>query len=600
VTEGAKSSGPRILVYEPDHIQRRLIDVVLRDLAFDLIHVDSIREATARTKLEPIDVVLVDFGFGQRDTGLVQDLVSGGVPVVVITADASIETLSRVRRIGATAVLTKPYQPTVLRQAIELATRTVRNIPVLGREDSNNRWAGLSPLTRITTAFASKVPSALERRHDEGQSRPEHLEDRLTSHSNDVEPSEEAGPSEGSTDTSGFLSGRLDRATIGWGVVALVALVGSLTMGVDQFPFALWVVITGMIVASTTWTAMFSNRSAYDPAFPLKVALGVAVGAVNAPIALTAQSVAAAMANGLATKGSARTTITNVGVIALEGFVLGLGLRLVLTGARFEGATSLTIVALGIAAAGTAALVVNFATVLLTLRYLTGRPAPWAGSWDQPARDIGLGTLLGVITWLVATPRWIILVAGAAFITTILWRLREITRLQLAAYEDLQSRVGEHERLHAELPDHTRNVVAIVADLVDQHGRTERHQAIAAAWFHSLARGGWPDRCSGGSQPPLWQQVRHLPRRWRLEPTIEMSDRVRHWSATGRLDVAAIVGLACTIDALRLRDGQLETLGDIQMAWGYPAHAIHTASQAAERVAGTTATHRIHDDAGRC
>lgn len=599
MTEGVKSSGPRILVYEPDHIQRRLIDVVLRDLAFDLIHVDSIREATARTKLEPIDVVLVDFGFGQRDTGLVQDLVSGGVPVVVITADASTETLSRVRRIGATAVLTKPYQPTVLRQAIELATRTVRNIPVLGRENSDTRWAGLSPLTRITTAFASKVPSALERRHDEGQSRPEHLEDRLTGPSNHVEPSEEAGPSEGSTDAAGFLPGRMDRATAGWAIVALVTLIGSSAMGVQRFPFVVWALFTAMVVASTTWTAMFSNRSAYDPAFPLKVALGVAVGAVNAPIALATQGIAAAMANGLATKGSSRTTITNIGVIALEGFVLGVGLRLVLVDARFDGAMSLAVVALGIAAAGTAALVINFATVLLTLRYLTGRPAPWTGSWDQPIRDIGLGTLLGAITWLVATPRWIILVAAAAFATTILRRLREITRLQLAAYEDLQSRVVEHERLHAELPDHTRNVVAIVSDLVDQHSRTERHQAIAAAWFHSLARGGWPDRCSGGSQPTLWQQVRHLPRRWRLEPTIEMSDRVRHWSATGRLDVAAIIGLACTVDSLRLRDGQLETLGDIQMAWGYPAHAIHTASQAAERVTRTAATHRIPDRTDR-
>ncbi len=371
-----------------------------------------------------------------------------------------------------------------------------------------------------------------------------------------------------------FDPGRVQRAATVWSLVVLASFGISLTFA-TSVPFLAWLVLTGIATGITTWASLHPDRSAYDAALPVKVALGVAVGPLAAPLALAAQGVIAGLAKGASTKARWRTTLINIGIFVLEGFTLGLALRLLLPGTR-PTAGGWLILAASVAAAVGATLAINYTTVRATLRYLSGQRSHLPIHWAHHARDVAGGTVLALLVVASVHSGWLTVVGVVAAAGVVGWRLREVRIAQQATLLQLQAQVLDHERQQASLPDHTQQVVTLVEQLVADRQEKERIRAIAGAWCHTLATGGWPDRCAGGPKPELWDQVRHLPHGWELAAVLEAAERPRfiHLGELEDLDAATLVGIACAVDALRLEDGQLHTTQDITDAWGHPKAAV--------------------------
>ena len=117
------SSGPVIVVDDDDAV-RQTVDVVLRSLGLRVTGFAS-AEAFLRSKQpQKAACAIVDLNLpGMNGLELVQRLYAKGVriPIIMITGDRDENTRPRALAAGATAFLTKPFDPDALCAAVQPA-----------------------------------------------------------------------------------------------------------------------------------------------------------------------------------------------------------------------------------------------------------------------------------------------------------------------------------------------------------------------------------------------------------------------------------------------------------------------------------------------
>ena len=546
------------LVVEPYAADQRLFDTVLRPVAERRLVANDVAAARRFLDMEAVDVAVVEpRGQGDDAWALLDTLASRKVPTVVVTSRPDPAVLDAARQHGAYGVMAKPFQPGELRR--HLST-------MLDREVEPHHEPPQPQMSRTHDESSSKVPPG---RHTEGDHHGYgHLEDRLTEQS--PGPGDSAGP-------ASFSQRRMERAPLVWVGIALACFALAL-LASTSVPFMPWLVLSVLAAVVSTWTTLYADRSAYDVSLPVRVALGVAVGPSAAPLALCAQGVIAGLATGATTKAEIRKTLINIGIIVLEGMTLGGVLFVLLPTDVIESGAWLGFAG-AVVAAVVVTLAINLVSVKITLRYLAGEGDQIPADWRDYGRDIVGGLTVAALMLVVLDGTWLSVVAAGLGFAVVGWRWRRFRSAQVDAYATLQRHVREHERRHAALPDHTEQVVALVRRLVADRSDADKERAVAGAWCHTLATGGWPDRCAGAPRPDLWDQVRHLPGSWDLTAIVEAAGRPQFIPLAGveDLDISTVVGIACAVDALRLEGGRLNTTEDISNTWGHPKGAVDAA-----------------------
>jgi len=106
---------PAILVVDDDEMVRDAIASALKRSGYSVLEAADGREAAARFKLEPVDLVITDILMPERD-GLetIQSLSRGAdsVPIIAMTGLSSRSSLylEMARTFGAVRVLEKPFE----------------------------------------------------------------------------------------------------------------------------------------------------------------------------------------------------------------------------------------------------------------------------------------------------------------------------------------------------------------------------------------------------------------------------------------------------------------------------------------------------------
>ena len=111
----------RVLIVDDDPAQRRLLDSMIRRCGHDTVLADSGTAALdllAQPRTGSIDLIVLDLVMPGMD-GLEMlarlDVPSGRIPVIVQTAQGSIETVVKAMRAGADDFVVKPISPERLR-----------------------------------------------------------------------------------------------------------------------------------------------------------------------------------------------------------------------------------------------------------------------------------------------------------------------------------------------------------------------------------------------------------------------------------------------------------------------------------------------------
>lgn len=113
----------RVLVVEDSSVIRRLIEVCLRPASLDLIMAEDGPSGLERVRGDHPDLVVLDIGLPVMDGWQVLDEIRrdphlAELPVLVLTAHAEEESRRRADEGGADAFVTKPFQPSDLRQEV--------------------------------------------------------------------------------------------------------------------------------------------------------------------------------------------------------------------------------------------------------------------------------------------------------------------------------------------------------------------------------------------------------------------------------------------------------------------------------------------------
>ena len=110
---------PRVVIAEPDDDTRALYVDYLRAAGFDVVEALDGREALVRCLAQPPAVVLIERRMPFIDGVALCDLLrrdqaTAMVPIIVLTTDTQPEALTRLRLIGASAILSKPVSVEVV------------------------------------------------------------------------------------------------------------------------------------------------------------------------------------------------------------------------------------------------------------------------------------------------------------------------------------------------------------------------------------------------------------------------------------------------------------------------------------------------------
>ncbi len=114
----------RLLIIEDDPTVRRLLEVTLRDLG-DISVAGTDRAARYELMATP-DVVVLDLGLPHLRWDILQTAVATS-RVVVVTAHIEQSVLARATELGAHEVVTKPFRPSDLVEAVLGAGSTPRH-----------------------------------------------------------------------------------------------------------------------------------------------------------------------------------------------------------------------------------------------------------------------------------------------------------------------------------------------------------------------------------------------------------------------------------------------------------------------------------------
>ena len=115
----------RVLIVDDDPAQRRLLDSMIRRCGHDTLLADSAAAALdllAQPRARPIDLIMLDLVMpGMDGLELLSRLDGMGsrIPVIVQTAQGSIETVVKAMRAGADDFVVKPVSPERLKVSIQ-------------------------------------------------------------------------------------------------------------------------------------------------------------------------------------------------------------------------------------------------------------------------------------------------------------------------------------------------------------------------------------------------------------------------------------------------------------------------------------------------
>ncbi|MGL4404515.1 MAG: response regulator, partial [Notoacmeibacter sp.] len=115
-----------ILIVDDDPVQRRLSEATLRRAGFNVVTVDNGKDALTRLENEAFSAIVLDMMMpGIDGAGVLSGLAQLGVatPVVVQTAQGSIDAAVRMVRAGAFDFLVKPVAPERLIASIQSAIK---------------------------------------------------------------------------------------------------------------------------------------------------------------------------------------------------------------------------------------------------------------------------------------------------------------------------------------------------------------------------------------------------------------------------------------------------------------------------------------------
>jgi len=119
----------RILCIDDDHDHCELLKAALSQLGFEVEATTSPTHALDLVGQQPFDVILTDLGMGEMDGLALCERILGtrpGIPVLVVTGRASMETAIGAMRAGAYDFLTKPVEPKLLAISVARAAQHQR------------------------------------------------------------------------------------------------------------------------------------------------------------------------------------------------------------------------------------------------------------------------------------------------------------------------------------------------------------------------------------------------------------------------------------------------------------------------------------------
>jgi two-component system chemotaxis response regulator CheY len=142
-TPGA-SINLRVLVVDADDDTRALYRDSLSGVGYEVLEASDGRDAMTKALVESPSLIVTELrlplvdGYALCEI-LHRDLATRAVPILVVTAEARLTELNRIRQAGASAVLVKPTPvDAILREVRNLTTRTADPGAVAPREPSAN------------------------------------------------------------------------------------------------------------------------------------------------------------------------------------------------------------------------------------------------------------------------------------------------------------------------------------------------------------------------------------------------------------------------------------------------------------------------------
>lgn len=112
----------RVLIVDDDHFFKKLMGSLFCDMGCDVSTTGDGREAVVMLKGERFDLAVVDYHIpGTAPAGIIDSLRVNAVetPVVIVTADDTVETERRARSLGVAYYFVKPFRMDDLRAVAE-------------------------------------------------------------------------------------------------------------------------------------------------------------------------------------------------------------------------------------------------------------------------------------------------------------------------------------------------------------------------------------------------------------------------------------------------------------------------------------------------
>jgi len=113
ISEEKKKEGKKIVVVDDEKDMRGFLEILLRRNGYSVMSFPDARKAIDYCSSNPFDLVITDMRMpGMDGVGLLKELkaIDEGVPVIMITAYASVDTAIEAMKAGAFDYLTKPFR----------------------------------------------------------------------------------------------------------------------------------------------------------------------------------------------------------------------------------------------------------------------------------------------------------------------------------------------------------------------------------------------------------------------------------------------------------------------------------------------------------
>jgi two-component system, NtrC family, response regulator AtoC len=158
-------AGARILVLDDDDLLRMIVTERLERAGYDVMATSTVAEARMRSAKEPPDIALLDVKLPDGEgLELVPDLTEADVPVIMMTAHATVQLAVSALKLGARDFLEKPFNleklEATLASALEV-TRMHREVRALRKQFSaSGVIVGSSPAMNEVLELIEKIAPA--------------------------------------------------------------------------------------------------------------------------------------------------------------------------------------------------------------------------------------------------------------------------------------------------------------------------------------------------------------------------------------------------------------------------------------------------------